>query len=257
MSRKNLFVFLAVVVCLFPSIIFCGITRVFDTQDDWNTCSLEHCDTLSIPGSVKILRIYDDEFSGDELNDFWTWEVGQYNGNDRGYYKIGNPTGIFSLITHPSPETPRPLTEWWGATDTAPKIYQQLDFNDDFEIETLVKGNSSSPNYEAYGLFLRHSSDNGVAAVYDNSQEGVKATAWKNASGEMSKNSIAFGSYPDEILFKLKKIDSTVEPYYKEAGGEWQPIDGYTINYDKAYFGIYHKHVSIRGSYGNFDYVRY
>lgn len=139
MSGKILSVFSVVLfVCFLPVVIFCGITRVFDTQEDWNACGLEHCDTLSIPGSVKILRIYDDEFSGDELNDFWSWEVGKYNEHDRGYCDVGNlESGHIWIITWGPKGMPKPLTEWWGSLDTAPKIYQQLDFNDDFEIETL------------------------------------------------------------------------------------------------------------------------
>ncbi len=68
------------------------------------------------------------------------------------YFFLDTPGFLSFINDNAAPPSPQPpITKWWAT----PKIYQQMDFKEDFEIETYTTIPSSRHhNYKAHGLFL-------------------------------------------------------------------------------------------------------
>ncbi|GEM_PF-5315935 len=125
--------------------------------NDWSSCTMYNCIYNPKIDYVTIYEVISDEFSGSILNRNWIFEVGQYNGMNRGAVTVGEKVNGWLTIKNLDIDAPVPITKWISGLDTAPKIYQLINTQDDFEISIYLTIPSRKPDKihdEHHGIFL-------------------------------------------------------------------------------------------------------
>ncbi len=131
--------------------------------NDWGSCTMYNCIYNPKLDYVTIYEVISDEFSGSILNRNWIFEVGQYNGMNRGAVTLGEKVNGWLTIKNLNIGAPVPLTKWILGLDTAPKIYQLINTQDDFEISIYLTTPSKKPDKihdEHQGIFYGKDSQN-------------------------------------------------------------------------------------------------
>ncbi|MFP4466786.1 MAG: hypothetical protein ACLFP1_07030 [Candidatus Goldiibacteriota bacterium] len=102
-------IFMSVFVSLYP-----GIVKNYTALSDWEKCTLKNADISYDEGTVRILRIYDDEFESTQLSPRWVIAGHEWGTGDpfwsSGYGRLTICAKDGSL--------------WWSDNFRAPRIYQ-------------------------------------------------------------------------------------------------------------------------------------
>jgi hypothetical protein len=254
---KKYFLFIVLNLIFFNSVF--ALKYEFKSMDDWNGWNLTHCDSLSNSGSVRILNITEDEFNTEPLNNKWKWDNGNRGDYDRGSYNFTRLSGYLSIFIWPPDSASQPLSEWWGSLDTAPKIYQQIDFKDNFQIETFTNIPSSPYNdYENHGLFIMQDSLDTINLTYSVGNSSPKISSFIMKQGE-NPNSVESNISYVPMYLMINKQGSTVITYYRtQTSDPWSTLQTCTnVNFKNCYTGLYLKDTSVKGAWADFDYFHY
>jgi hypothetical protein len=232
---------------------------VYNTAQKWNACSGTDYYVFLTPtawgdSGVTILKTINDDFTGNTLDKYWTFETGTSNGSPRGFYDF--QSGQLRLISAPPSGTPNPLTEWWWGVDTAPKTYQEVNPNDDFSIETYITNPLDIKGYETRGVFLRKDSNNAIAAAIATDDNFARPVSLYYNNG--TNTAINYSQYNSGIYFKIVKNGTSISTYYGSSRISYILMQTYkNIVYDKAFVGIYEYDTSESPAWGLFDYFYY
>lgn len=242
--------------------------------NDWSACNMQNCIYNPKINYVTVYEVISDEFSGSVLNRNWIFEVGQYNGLNRGAVTLSEKVDGWLTIKNLDVGAPVPITQWILNNNTSTKIFQIVKSSDNFEIETFLTTPSKKPDKihdQHQGIFYYQDDQNALGielAVSDDPTTYCSLiNTWqiKNGIAPFYNIDTIFcnPNYPNPVTtqglcLKLEKIGNNVNVYYKYiTQTSWILFKSYNnIIYNVGYIGIFHWDDNYTDAYANFDYFR-